>query len=115
MISCFQSGFSFSIVFYLPLARPALHCFFTGDSVNDEVEAFEPNKARDVVTGREAFVSFFFMFAQAFREITGHANIEGSVFSVGEDVNITISHGAKCRRWITRTSLVMTREREREL
>ena len=53
------------------------------------------NQAGDVKIGGETFILFVFMFSQTFAEVVGDAEINRSVFSVAEEINVAIAHGSK--------------------
>ena len=75
-----------------PLAGPALHGFFSDDSVGDRVEMFEPNEAGDIVLGGEAFIAFCFMLMNALGDVVGDAKIKCAVLSIAEQIDIALAH-----------------------
>ena len=77
------------------MAGPALHRFLFGDGVNDEVITFEPDEPVHIIFGGEAVIALLFMFLDARDEVTGHAVVKRSVFSVTNEVNVTIAHSRR--------------------
>jgi len=76
-----------------PLAGPALHGFFSDDSIGDGVEMFEPDEAGDIVLSGEAFIAFCFMLMDALGDVVCDAKIERAVLSIAEQVDIALAHG----------------------
>ena len=76
-----------------PQPVPFFHCFFTGDGCGDIIEAFKIDESFTVVFPRKALDLADAMLPDPFDQIGRNPDVEGPVFPIGHDVNVSaLSH-----------------------
>src|SRR5215813_5457684 len=78
----------------LPLAAPLLELLLARDRIDNVVVTFEPDEKMHAVSRGESARGIRLVFIHPANQIIGHADIEGSMLSTREDVDVVHKRSA---------------------
>src|SRR5205807_1254840 len=76
----------------LPGTRPMFDVVFALDGVADVIKRLEVDQPLQAVSLREAIDESGAMFEDAANEVVCHANVEDTIGSIGQKINVTACH-----------------------